>query len=231
MINEYNHRGDYHKNLNKNWSYYPIYIKKKELVINYLKSFPRDIKILDAGAGEGVFVDELRSLGLDVVGLDLNYSSELVQKGSILNMPFADQSFDVVLCLDVLEHLSFEDQALALKEIKRVLKNQGKMIVSVPNLAHLWSRITFLFWGQLSRTANITKHPGDRPFGEYRKMIEGADFEINKIKSIFPTLPLFFQIIQKRPAYFLWLHNLLTFILPIKSWSFLNIFFCTKKSR
>ena len=76
--------------------------------------------------------------------LDPHYSSERVRAGSLTALPYADASFDRALCLDVLEHLTFEEQPRALAELHRVLTPGGELLVSVPNLAHLQSRVHFL---------------------------------------------------------------------------------------
>ncbi len=65
-------------------------------------------------------------------------------------MPFEDNFFDVVLLLDVFEHIGYSDQPMALQEIKRVLKSDGQLIVSIPNLAHLSSRIAFVMFGMVA---------------------------------------------------------------------------------
>ena len=57
-------------------------------------------------------------------------------------------------------------QPVALAEIHRVLAPGGEAFVSVPNLAHLQSRLHFLLKGRLIRTASESKHPGDRPIAE-----------------------------------------------------------------
>ena len=67
----------------------------------------------------------------------------------------------------MLEHLTFEEQPRALAELHRVLRPGGELLVSVPNLAHLQSRVHFLLRGRLIRTASELKHPGDRPVAEY----------------------------------------------------------------
>lgn len=78
--------------------------------------------MLDAGCAEGVLVEEFQAEGRDIKGLDLNYESEYVQRGSVLDMAYADNSFSAVLLLDIFEHLSYSDQLLALIEILRLLK-------------------------------------------------------------------------------------------------------------
>ena len=53
------------------------------------------------------------------------------------NLPFEDDSFDVVICLDVLEHILEDEQVAA--EIHRVLRKNGKFLISVPEDPMLWS--------------------------------------------------------------------------------------------
>lgn len=122
---EYAVRGDYHKNLDPNWSYTPTYLRKMKYVRRFLDSLPKEAKILDAGCGEGVLVEEYRSKGRYIEGIDLNYESEYVRRANILEMPYPDNSFDIVVCLDVFEHLEFSDQPLCLNEINRITVGGG----------------------------------------------------------------------------------------------------------
>ena len=64
------------------------------------------------------------------VGIDMKAGPGVDIVGSVYELPFNDNEFDTVLCLSVLEHL--EDPAKALLEIRRVLKLEGKIIISVP---------------------------------------------------------------------------------------------------
>lgn len=57
---------------------------------------------------------------------------------SVTNLPFKDGEFDLVCAFDVIEHV--EDDILAVKELKRVCKNGGNVVVSVPALMMLWSQ-------------------------------------------------------------------------------------------
>ncbi len=195
---EYSTRGEYHKHIDPNWSYYPIYIRKIEFVDSFIKNHMDKAKILDAGCGEGVLVEKYRKEGKDIIGIDINVSNDYVQKGDILGMPFGDESFDLVLCLDVIEHLSFSDQPEALSEIKRVMKKSGKLLISIPNLAHKASRWKFYKKGELIRTAKISKHPGDRPIKEYLCLIKEAGFFIEQRFPIKLTLPPFHEKVLKK---------------------------------
>ena len=70
-------------------------------------------------------MEEYLAKGYSIKGIDVNYESEIVIKGNILDMPFEDKNFDVVLLLDVFEHLAFSDQLKVIKEINRVLSRGG----------------------------------------------------------------------------------------------------------
>ncbi len=100
----------------------------------FFKNLPG--KILDVGTGFGEFVslDPQRITGIDndpdkisnamarSLGLDLRY-------GDACRLDFPDKEFDGIFCLFVLEHMVFEEAKTALKEMSRVLKPGGKLLV------------------------------------------------------------------------------------------------------
>ena len=219
---EYAERGDYHRHLSLDWEFYPTYLAKMARVREYLQALPPGARVLDAGCGEGVLVEEFQGR-LAIEGLDPNYSAAHVQQGSLTALPYGTASFDRALCLDVLEHLSFDDQSRALGELFRVLKPRAELLVTVPNLAHLQSRVHFLLGGRLIRTASVAKHPGDRPVAEYLDLAARAGFRLTKREGIFPTVPVLTRLIRKHPARLVPLHRLLTRLLPVPGWCFLNV--------
>ena len=219
---EYAARGDYHRTPDPTWDYYPTYIAKLAAVRAWLDGLPPGTRVLDAGCGEGVIVDEF-SGKLQIEGVDANYSSDRVRAGSVTALPYAAETFDRALCLDVLEHLSYEEQPHALAELHRVLKPGGSLLVSVPNLAHLQSRIHFLLQGRLIRTASEYKHPGDRPVHEYLQLAGRAGFELVSRRGIFPTSTILTRFIRRHPQSLLPLHRWLTRLVPVPGWCFLNL--------
>lgn len=219
---EYAARGDYHRSLDPAWEYYPTYLAKMAAVRRYLDALPPSTRVLDAGCGEGVLVDEYAAR-LDIAGVDANYASGRVSTASVTDLPFPDAAFDRALCLDVLEHLSFEDQRTAFAELHRVLRRGGELLVSVPNLAHLQSRMQFLVRGRLIRTASEYKHPGDRPVGEYLALASRAGFTLVQRRGIFPTVPVVTRLVRRHPQRLLPLHRLLTRLIPVPGWCFLNL--------
>jgi SAM-dependent methyltransferase len=106
---------------------------------------PARARILDAGCGSGRNMVELARRG-SVTGIELSETSVRVARerhvgevisGSVLQMPFAENSFDLAVCLDVIEHL--EDDLAALRELRRVVAPGGSLLVTVPAYQWLWS--------------------------------------------------------------------------------------------
>jgi SAM-dependent methyltransferase len=114
-------------------------------------------RVLDLGCGEGRHaITAYLTADVDVVGLDLSaedlgtaagrfedfHNPELTQrsvhfvKASGLTLPFADHTFDKVICSEVLEHI--HDYKAVLREIHRVLVPGGQFAVSVPRFGPEW---------------------------------------------------------------------------------------------
>lgn len=105
-------------------------------------------RVLDAGCGTGGFIRALRAAHPDwqCTGLDLaplacalaraRTGAEIIL-GSILELPFADASFDAVVSADVIAHV--EDDARALRELARVARPGGLVLVNAPAYRWLWS--------------------------------------------------------------------------------------------
>jgi 2-polyprenyl-3-methyl-5-hydroxy-6-metoxy-1,4-benzoquinol methylase len=226
---EYRTGGEYHREIDKNWKYYPIYLAKMQFIEKYFAKISKNAEMLDVGSGEGVLVEKFRELGYNIIGVDLNYASKYVIKGDMTKLPFKNETFGYILCLDVIEHLNFEEQKKALSEIKRALKKNGELILSVPNLAHFASRISFLFTGKLIRTSKIERHKGDRPIGEYLTMLNELNFTIVERKGIFPTFPLSSLLTYLFPSRVLFLHKILNMFFSYPNLCFLNIIICKKR--
>lgn len=116
--------------------------------IDHLNLKPNDV-VLDAGCGLGRHVRQLaRMPELKIFGIDKNAwalsetrksmetmpdaasKDYLVSIADINKLPFADASFDCIICSEVLEHIP--DHKNAIKELDRILKPQGTLVVSVP---------------------------------------------------------------------------------------------------
>ncbi|MBI2102606.1 class I SAM-dependent methyltransferase [Candidatus Woesearchaeota archaeon] len=211
----------------RKWSYRHTFVAKMKYVTKLLQKTPKTHKILDAGCGQGLLVEHLRKRGYDVRGIDAFYGSEYVHQGDLLQNDFSNNTFDVILCLDVIEHFPLLEQEKLIQELTRILKPNGKIIWSIPNQAHLSSRFLFLLTGRLLRTAKVEYHPGDRPITEYYRLLR-KHLTITQKKGLSPTIPILFQATQVTPQYTGWLHTILRPFALVPNWCF-NVIVITKK--
>ncbi|MDD3875308.1 MAG: class I SAM-dependent methyltransferase [Bacteroidales bacterium] len=115
------------------------------------ESHPQSYKILDLGAGHGAFTQKLFNLGYDMSACDLfpeAYEFDKVPcvKADITtNLPFSDNYFDMVIAIEVSEHVLDHEKFFA--EVNRILKKGGKFYISTPNILSMKSRMKFLMGG------------------------------------------------------------------------------------
>ncbi len=109
---------------------------ERERITSTIRLIPSDVRtILDVGCGNGAFLNSLPDV-YEAVGLDssqeaLKYVRTTAVQGDISALPFESTSFDLVTCLEVLEHLPSGIFEKALLELQRVSKKY--IIISVPN--------------------------------------------------------------------------------------------------
>lgn len=119
----------------------PIFIHKNKLILSRLDKISG--KILDVGFGYGYieYLIEKHNLNLSIYGIDIsNYAINFAKKNykgvfkkaNIFKIPYNVNFFDGVMAIDILEHLPKNKIYIALSQIKKVLKNKGLLIVSVP---------------------------------------------------------------------------------------------------
>jgi SAM-dependent methyltransferase len=125
------------------------YVGRRRIVFDWVERYlgaARRGAVLDIGCGTGYNLEELRHRGVTAVGLDLSEKAlsfcrdrglrRLVQ-GDAARLPCRDAAFDVVLALDLIEHV--EDDGAALAGLMRALKPGGRLIVFTPAFPFLWS--------------------------------------------------------------------------------------------
>lgn len=146
--------------------------------------------VLDAGCGEGFVLRELAgpSLhGLDLSPDALRLAREQAPRARLVaahlyHLPYPDQAFPLVLCLEVLEHLFQPEQAVA--ELRRV--TSGYLVASVPH--EPWFRLA-----NLLRAKNVTRWGSDPEHlqhwgsGGFRRLLERA-FCRAEVQPVFPWL-------------------------------------------
>ena len=116
---------------------------RAKMIFEALKGINKKVEILDAGCGYGIFSIALKEKGYHVTPVDISnrriYS--LKKEGftnvglmDVSNLEFMDNTFDVIICTEVIEHI--DDWKKALIELKRVLKKEGLLILTAPYMSN-----------------------------------------------------------------------------------------------
>ncbi len=160
-----------------------------------------DLVVLDAGCGAGGNADFLRRygavVGLDLAPIALRLAQRRVpgrlQRGSVLALPYRDESFDLVTSFDVLYHRAVIDETAALRESWRVLKPGGRVLLRLP--AYQW----------LSSSHDRSVHGRHRYTArETRGLLERAGFAIERmsyVNSLLLPLPVAQRLLERlRPG-------------------------------
>jgi len=191
---------------------YLVNSTEKERIEETIKIIPAETRtILDVGCGNGTFVNTLISTFPDrfekVVALDtseeaLRYVKTCKFNGSIVNLPFEDESFDLVTATEVLEHLSQKDFKRGILELQRVSKKF--IVISVPFDEDLASSLVkcpqcCCWFSPVYHVRSFNKNSMRSMFG---------DFELIEAKEIGP-------IVKKRTYNRLWLSFYRTFRNPV----------------
>lgn len=157
---------------------------------------PQGKTVLDLSCGGGDTAVMLAQLGFRVVATDYAPPPPMLNGvarvgGVDLNafLPFQSASFDAVDLVEVIEHI--ENQPQLIREVARVLKPKGVVLISTPNILNLMSRLRFLFTGFLRgrvRPAHYTNKPGQAPniyllhFYELYYLLFHYGFEITELR-------------------------------------------------
>lgn len=160
-------------------------------LVNRLIPKKRGVKLLDAGAGTGMLAKKLSSVGrvtaVDDSGQAVRFARKrgvAVRKASLMHLPYPTDTFDVITCIDVLYHRRVNDDR-ALRELYRVLKPGGFMVVRVPAIE--WLRIAH-------DEVVHTRHRYQKR--ELREKLTAAGFTVDKLSySGLVLLP--FRIVRK----------------------------------
>ncbi len=129
-------------------------IKKAKELFNEIEKHTKPGKVLDIGCSAGFYLDVARKRGWQAEGIDIgDYACRFarenlglnVRTGNFINSDFKKNDFDVVLLLDVIEHLTSPRQGLM--KIRSILSNGGKLIIETPNFDSAPSKILGKEWG------------------------------------------------------------------------------------
>ena len=210
----------YHDQLAATWTARyksPRFAARADAMLGLLEGIDVGDYWLDAGCGTGVLSMMLAARGSRVLGVDTSPAmiaearkqsasfDGVATKGpvkfeeieTIERMAIAGETFSGVLCSSVMEYLG--DPGAATREMYRVLKPGGFLLVSVPNRKSLWRRTERLIWFLTGRTwpkyLTFSRQSFSRQ--ELEMLLESAGFSVHRVSGFAPRLP---TMIGKNPS-------------------------------
>ena len=180
-------------------------------VIEITSALPKGL-VLDIPCGQGALAERLRKQGFEIFCGDFDSNNYRIKSGNFhrldLNciLPYKDKTFDCVTSVEGIEHL--ENPHLLIREISRVLKNDGYFVITTPNIMNIKSRLYFLLRSYFTDFKHFS-HPENQieclglhinpiPFGELRYILNRYGFHIktiscNKLAKKYPLLMPFLK--------------------------------------
>jgi len=139
--------------------------------------------VLEVGVGNKIVFDRLQREGVEIQTLDIDKELNPDFAGSVENMPLEDNSFDVILCAEVLEHLPFKNFEKALLELKRVSKKY--LVLSLPHFGPpLKISFKIPFIKEIKIAFKIPYHPKHKSGGVHYWEIGKKGCSPKKIRNI-----------------------------------------------
>jgi SAM-dependent methyltransferase len=187
--------GEYFEHENSHW----WFRWRFDMITEIVDSLPKgaDFRLLDAGCGTGQMTKLLEEYG-NAVGLEIAPEAialarkrgvRNVVQGSISDPPFEAGSFDLVLSLDVIEHVDHDIQILS--SLFEVVKPGGHLIVTVPAFEALWSEHD-----------EINQHKRRYRVPQLKAMLEESGFAVDRIT--YCNSALFVPVLVTRKAKTWW---------------------------
>jgi len=161
-----------------------IHLKRKIRALRIIKIINSG-KILDVGCGRGIFLNYMKELGWEVYGTEITdiaakFAKKILKSnifiGPLEDHKFPDNFFDVITLFHVLEHLPHPLKTL--QEIYRILKPNGLLVISVPNINSWQAQIFKTKWFHL----DIPRHFFHFDYKSLSKMLPKEKWHILKIK-------------------------------------------------
>ncbi|HEV8203501.1 MAG TPA: methyltransferase domain-containing protein [Pyrinomonadaceae bacterium] len=172
------------------------YTGRRKILAGFVEAICREVtdrrpRILDVGCGTGANLLMLAEYG-DAEGVDISEDAlafcrerglDKVRLGAGEQLPYDDGTFDLVTALDVVEHM--DDDLAGLREMRRVLRPGGRVLLFVP---------TFMFlWGLQD---DVSNHRRRYRLPELRRVLEQAGFEIER--TTYANITFFLPILVMR---------------------------------
>ncbi len=184
--------------------------KYGELIPLFKKYLLKEGRILEAGCGQGIFVNALKELGYDIEGIDFdektvekinkNFPELNIKIGDVFNLKYPDNYFSGYVSLGVIEHYE-KDWKEPIKEARRVLNSGGILFLAVPHFNYL--RRVINFFGYFFHKPSGQFYQYFFKPSEIRKVVKSERFKIiavdfyGKSKTLM-GLPFLGKILKKQ---------------------------------
>lgn len=183
-------------------------------------NLPTGGRVLDAPCGNGALTVAFAQQGFSATGADLDSEAAALLGPSFTQanldaaLPWPDENFDAAFCTEGIEHL--ENHFSFLREIRRILKPGGFLILTTPNITALRSRVRFFgsgFFGRDSRPLNeAARHPlhhiGLATLPELRYELHVSGFRLVEVSHTHSKLISYLYLIF---APWMWLYTRIAF--------------------
>ena len=205
------------------WFFYLTYRSRLDII-----PFTGEGKLLDIGCGNGRYLSALRKLGWQTYGIEQNPNSseyartELhlnVETEDLLNYKYKDKFFDVITMWHSLEHLY--EPIPTLKEVKRILKDDGLLVIAVPNVDSFAAKVFKENWYQLEIPIHLIAFSPD----SITRMLDSAGFKVKKIYYDRRNSPLSRSLRNLKDGKYRLLSKLSRFKVLIKTFNFILAMF------
>jgi len=150
--------------LETEFSHVPNFTGYMDIVFRIIQSGSKGQKILDIPAGTGLLAARLRECKHEAVCADINREKpDYIFADLNERLPFGDQEFDTCVCMEGIEHVL--DSAALVAELCRITRPGGRIIISLPNIQNVFSRLNFLCAGYFYQfSPGMSRHlkPGEQ---------------------------------------------------------------------
>lgn len=139
------------------WEKLPQLKKRAKKMVAELQKFKKTGKLLDIGCGFGLFLKMAKEAGFKVYGVEMEkeavktaqekFGLKNIYQKNVKEIGFPERYFDVITLFDILEHL--ENPEVILKELKKLLKPNGVLVIQSPNIESFMFKLTKEKWNWL----------------------------------------------------------------------------------
>lgn len=177
------------------------HLGKLSIILSMIDAMP--VSILDVGCASGWFLSrvskrypEAYCVGIDKYRRAIDYGKKHYKSLELLyadahKLPFQANSFDLVICTEVLEHVN--DPAGVLREIKRVLKKNGSAIVEMDS-GNILFRLVWYWWTNVRKGVWRNSHLHLFTVDKLTKMLKSENFVISRKRSFNYTMGIAFLL-------------------------------------